>query len=795
MKQDQSVGTKTAFSGSLLGALIASGLYTALMALVFGWLSRESVFAPMGWMFLLAGAILLVLRYRLNAVIGLAIGTAAVLLIYAGRGAGYFEELEKEEAQLFSILFWFLLMGASLVVALVTGYFKRTAEIEEDREHLLERIFDTLPIGIWLRGHSGNTVFVNECWASFSGQSLEAIREGDPMKTSIDLGAEWEENVESILGGEGGLHYQSVELENEQGELCKLTLLTLGMYVDSEQSTGTLSLLFDETALRVYEEKVRTTENRLRSALNSATVGIWDRDHITRETYCDENWYRILGIENPKPGSDPLALWDAGIHPDDRARVFDAYDKFFERHDETIQIDYRLKLPVGGYRWVQDRLSVLEWTDNGEVKRSMGTLLDITERKKVENILMDSKERAESANIAKGHFIATVSHEIRTPLNAIIGLSSFLTESELDEEQLDLAQTISTSGKSLLLLVNDLLDFSKIEAGRLDLETQEFPIQLCLQDCVKLFRARAQEKDVSIQLKLEDSIPEFALGDMERLRQVVQNLLANAIKFTDSGRIDIFARRAVLEELSESRRPDPLSPLGFLDDADHEYIEVIVNDTGIGIPEDRQEELFEAFSQVDASASRRYEGTGLGLAICKRLVFAMGGRIWVDSADGEGAAFGFVIRTKLIREMDEQPSVLTKTPFDMVLPIAEEHPCDILVVGTGNSVDRMLLSCRKLGYAPHQSPSYELEDELFMRRHYDLVMIAVNDVDVALELSRRICARAGATRPKTVIAIVPEGMELPVERAKLVGIERQLAERPKPGNVRELILDSLSAHD
>ena len=185
----------------------------------------------------------------------------------------------------------------------------------------------------------------------------------------------------------------------------------------------------------------------------------------------------------------------------------------------------------------------------------MGTMQDISARKRIEIDLKQAKDRAEAGNRAKGHFIATISHEIRTPLNAIIGLSSFLNESELDEEQLDLSQTIYSSGKSLLFLVNDILDFSKIEAGRLDLEMQEFPLHLCFEDCVKLFKIRAAELNVTLRLTLDPALTEFALGDMERLRQIVQNLLANALKFTDAGEVGIAVRPVKLSELPVERRP------------------------------------------------------------------------------------------------------------------------------------------------------------------------------------------------------------------------------------------------
>ncbi|MEM7789820.1 MAG: ATP-binding protein [Verrucomicrobiota bacterium] len=776
--------------------VILSIVYGIFLFLVLVLSERFEVVAPFGFMLVLTGATVLSLRYHLIGAAGSILMTLLALGISQLTSVGYFAAREPEQAWLIAFLFWLLVGVQSIMVAIATGYMKRSIEIETDRELLLERIFDSLPIGIWLRGSSGRTLLVNQHWADFSGQTVEDIRSNGPAGALAELGAEWEEFVDSVVSEGGkGIHYQRIELKNKNGSEYRLNLVTLGIYIDEEESIGTLSLLIDETALRLSEEKVRISEKRLRSALTSATIGIWDRDHVTEEIYCDENWYRILGVENPSEAVDPLQLWNSLIHPDDKPQVIDAYDAFFDEHEDTIQIDYRLQLPSGGYRWVHDRLSVLERTPHGEVKRSMGTLLDITERKQVENVLKDSKERAESASVAKDYFIATVSHEIRTPLNAIIGLSRFLEESELDEEQLDLVQTINTSGRSLLALVNDILDFSKIETGHLDLETQEFSLKICLRDCVRLFRLRAAEKGIEIRLEIDDSIEEFVFGDMERLRQVVQNLVANGIKFTDNGKIIIKARRVELEDLAPERRPDRYTPLGYLDQADHEYIEVLVEDSGIGIPEAQQRELFEAFSQVDASATRRYEGTGLGLAICKRLVLAMGGRIWVDSQEGTGSCFGFVARIKFIEKIENNTDPITRSPFEPFLPIAEEHPCDLLIVGSGKVTDRLLFSCRKLGYVPHHSTEYNLDNELFMRRHYDLIMIVVDDTEAALELSHKISSGVSIRQPQEIIAIVPEEIELTIQKAKSVGIDRRFGERPTPPVIRELILDALSAHD
>lgn len=445
-----------------------------------------------------------------------------------------------------------------------------------------------------------------------------------------------------------------------------------------------------------------------------------------------------------------------------------AYRDYFEDAGESVRIDYRIRKGAEGFIWVQDYVSVVERLDDGSIKRIIGTLQDVTELKQAEIELRHAKEEAEMASEAKGEFIATISHEIRTPLNAIIGLSSFLADSELDEDQLDLAQTINNSGNSLLVLVNEILDFSKVNSGRIDLEVQEYPLHLCFKECLKLFKVRVDEKAIKLDLNIDRELPEFALGDMERLRQVVQNLLSNALKFTDSGEVEIRVNRVKLEALPEAHRPDPMLKVGYLDGGECAYLKVSVRDTGIGIPEERLHVLFRAFSQVDASTTRKYGGTGLGLAISKRLVNAMGGTIWLESTEGEGTTFNFTVRTEFIAE-DTAFASLTPNPFERVDQIANQHPCDIVVAGSKEATRHLFYACRKLGYIPHQCPDFDLSTGAFMRRHYDIIFICMEDESRALELCRQISNNIAIKKTASIIGYAPRDRAVSIEMCKLSG--------------------------
>jgi signal transduction histidine kinase len=759
-------------------ALLSFDLHSAVSWLLFPLVLGFAILA--GLLFQLAGALA---------------ASAIVLLTCAYgylSGSGPFGLLHGAQAWIFFFSFGFLNVVFSTAAALTVGYSRRSAEVALQRQNLLYKIFDALPIGIWVRARDGRTLFVNERWASFSSMSVPEILSSNSTEPPVDLGGRWNEEVDSVLrSDDAAVRYRAIDLADSEGRRSSMTLLTLCMLIDQEDDFGTLSLLVDETALRIYEEKVRQSEQNLRLALNNARMGFWNENVKTKEVLCDENWYRLIDVE-PVPGVSPLDVWKSHLHPDERERITELYDAFNRNGEGSMHVDYRMRKGRDGYIWVQDSIRVTEFDAEGFPLRIMGTMQDISDQKQAELELKQAKERAETGNQAKSHFIATISHEIRTPLNAIIGLSSFLAESDLDEEQLDLAQTIYSSGKSLLFLVNDILDFSKIEAGRLDLEVQEFPLLLCFEDCVKLFKVRAAERNVGLSLDLSKDLTEYAVGDMERLRQIVQNLLANALKFTEAGEVRVLVRPVNLCDLDEPHRPDPLEPIGYLDQPDHEYLEVRILDTGIGIPKDRQHMLFEAFSQVDASTTRKYEGTGLGLVICKRLVDAMGGRIWVESEEAKGACFCFIVRTKLIGGQNKTNAPALNS-FDTVERIAEKHPCDILIVGPEEEIRPIILCCRKLGYVPHSTEDYDLSGGAFRRRHYNLMFIWMGDELRALELARRISATGQVLKPGTIVGCAYAEHKISRDRCRLSGMHEILLERIRPQQIRELILSVLGA--
>ncbi|UCG18546.1 MAG: response regulator [Thiotrichales bacterium] len=372
----------------------------------------------------------------------------------------------------------------------------------------------------------------------------------------------------------------------------------------------------------VARQLAQESEARLNSVLEVTNEGIWDWDITTGKVIHNRQWFRILGyMDDRTEGS--LANFKQHIHPDDLAQVTHVLEQHLAGQSEYYYSEHRMLDANGEVIWVADRGRVFERDEQGRPVRMLGSCTNISDRKLSELTLLRAKKAAEAANQAKSQFLANMSHEIRTPMNGVIGMTSLLLTTPLTGEQHEYVKTIKTSGDALLAVINDILDFSKIEAGKVTLDVQTVDVQQLLYSTLDLFRPQCNARNLSLSIAVDHRVPKLMKGDAGRWRQILTNLVGNAVKFTRQGGISVQLSLVSVDGLS--------------------LLKTSVKDTGIGISETDIQDLFQPFKQVSTGNARAFGGTGLGLSISRELAHLMGGDLGVTSVLGEGSEFWFTV--------------------------------------------------------------------------------------------------------------------------------------------------------
>ncbi|MGB0383392.1 MAG: response regulator [Ardenticatenaceae bacterium] len=459
-------------------------------------------------------------------------------------------------------------------------------------------------------------------------------------------------NGHSREGQQAKLYEELATLRQEVAELrSEKADLELLLEMTTEHSDSVEAELYDKA-----EAALRDSEKRLRLIVEATPVPVL----ISRMSdggimYANATAGPLLGL----PTDDLLECKTLDFYDD--PSHWQQWLSVLKNGQEVNNYELQIKKADDSLLWAALSLRPLQFNDEPSV---LSAVHDITERKRAEQLLADysrtleqqvkqrtaelkeairvadeARETANAANRAKSAFLATMSHEIRTPMNAVIGMTSLLLDTHLTHEQRDFTETIRNSGEALLTIINDILDFSKIEADRMELEKQAFDLRACVEGALDLLATKASEKGLDLAYFIDENTPDAVIGDVTRLRQILINLVGNAIKFTQQGEVVVMLSSKPLAKLPHERNEDSAS-------SSYYRVQFSVRDTGIGIPADRMDRLFRSFSQVDASTTRRYGGTGLGLAISKRLTELMGGTMWVESELGVGTTFNFTIQAK-----------------------------------------------------------------------------------------------------------------------------------------------------
>jgi PAS domain S-box-containing protein len=524
----------------------------------------------------------------------------------------------------------------------------------------------------------------------------------------------------------------------KDGREFLISLATSAVLDEDGRTIALAGIARDITERRQAEQALQSSEEKFRQLAENIREVFWimspEADEIL---YVSPAYEQVWGRTCDSLYGSPMS-WAESIHPDDRERAHSLFAR--QIRGESIESEYRVQTPDGQEKWIRDRaFPVLDQA--GQLIRVVGIAEDITERKRHEAELIHARDGAEAANRAKSCFLANMSHEIRTPMNGVIGMVQLLLDTDLTTEQQRYAEVVQSSGLALLKLLDDILDLSKVEASKITLENLAFSLRGTVKDVVQLLRVQAKAKGLAVHARVSPDIPPLLSGDAHRLRQVLANLAANAIKFTQRGSVTL---EAVLDSQS-----DGMATVRFT-----------IADTGIGMRPDQLADIFAPFTQADASMTRKYGGTGLGLAICQRLIELMGGSVGVDSQEGRGSTFWFTAVFDLASAGQQQAASEPRSER----PVAPRHATNagrnaqILVVEDDPTNREVVMAqLGKLGYQATAVTNGAEAIAAIQHGRYDLVLMDCEmPVMDGFEATRRIRKSTHAGIP--IIALTAHAM-------------------------------------
>ncbi|MBI1216219.1 MAG: response regulator [Alphaproteobacteria bacterium] len=548
--------------------------------------------------------------------------------------------------------------------------------------------------------------------------------------------------------------------------LSVMTFLSFGGYI-----------FYTRLRKEAAEKYLGETDEIFRVAVEGVSDGIFEWNLARDTAFYSRQFWAMLGYGDDKQ-ADTMEAYRELLHPDDRARVLSHLEKYLSGEISEYLIVFRMKHKSGRWAWINARAQAL-YDEAGKPTRLVGAHTDISHIKAYEEKLQKAKEQAESANRAKTDFLAHMSHEIRTPLTAISGIAEIFEAEEggFGERQRHLVQTLVSSTSSLKDLVNDILDFSKIESGELALEDKLFGLRDLFDQVISIFSQRAAEKGLDFRFDYETVRLHKFYGDRARLRQILINLIGNALKFTSEGSVDVEVRQ-------EQKESGP-------------FLRIKVRDTGIGVEPQNFSLIFERFKQADSSVSRKYGGTGLGLPISKRLAGLMGGDISVESAPGEGSTFTLLVpmKTQETQKDDESDEKVSKTLTDSIRGHALENKNILLVEDYEGNVVMLsyLLDSLECNYDIARTGLEALN--MWREKDYDLVLMDIQmpemDGFTATEQIRRM--EQEKSLPRTpIIGMTAHALVGDREKCIEAGMDTYLAKPIVELDLKAKIIEYLS---